>query len=180
MSRHRSYTLYSLIKLSTTVSFCLGARISVRDRGKIVRQTHKMLSSACHYRRGRPLQTGHKDERRPFAHATSAPPQKGVEVGSRAAVHLSLPVPCTSAMWTSSRRPGSLFVVAACLYSLPIVHSFTSYANDFVDPQYILSKAFPWDTIEAQQTIIAWANESASYGPWSMWLLSLAHSDLIF
>ena len=48
------------------------------------------------------------------------------------------------------------------------VHSLTSYANDFVDPDYIVRKQFPTNTVIAQKTIVQWANQYATLGPWSM------------
>lgn len=42
----------------------------------------------------------------------------------------------------------------------------TSYDNDWVDPDYILAGGFTNNTGAAQQTIIAWAEELASQGPW--------------
>ncbi len=49
--------------------------------------------------------------------------------------------------------------------SAPVL-SFTSYANEFVDPDLILAKAFPNTTVEAQKTILEWAEELAAEGPW--------------
>ncbi|KAI1792432.1 chondroitin AC/alginate lyase [Ganoderma leucocontextum] len=51
--------------------------------------------------------------------------------------------------------------------STPVL-SFTSYANEFVDPNLILAKKFPNITIEAQETIFEWAEELAATGPWSV------------
>lgn len=54
------------------------------------------------------------------------------------------------------------------LGALPtVVHSLTSYANDFVDPDYIAAKNFPANTAIAQKIIIQWADEYAALGPWS-------------
>lgn len=58
---------------------------------------------------------------------------------------------------------------------VPIVHSYTSYANDFVDPNLILSKSFSPITIDAQKTIISWADELSTQGPWSTPHMKLAH-----
>jgi len=52
--------------------------------------------------------------------------------------------------------------------SLPAVHSLTSYANEFVDPDYILAKQFNSTTRGAQDTIAAWATDLANQGPWSV------------
>ncbi|KDR76943.1 hypothetical protein GALMADRAFT_119999 [Galerina marginata CBS 339.88] len=44
----------------------------------------------------------------------------------------------------------------------------TAYANDFVDPDYILAKNFSAQTGRAQATVVSWAKELASSGPWSV------------
>lgn len=41
------------------------------------------------------------------------------------------------------------------------------YANDFVDPDFILAGNFDAHTERAQASIISWAEGSASDGPWS-------------
>jgi hypothetical protein len=61
------------------------------------------------------------------------------------------------------------FLLFTCL--VPVVHSFTSYANDFVDPDYILAKNFNSSTKAAQNTVVQWADELASQGPWSECIL---------
>ncbi|KAH9851065.1 chondroitin AC/alginate lyase [Lenzites betulinus] len=48
------------------------------------------------------------------------------------------------------------------------VHSLTSYANDFVDPSLILARNFSNVTVEAQATIVQWAQSLASEGPWTV------------
>jgi len=48
------------------------------------------------------------------------------------------------------------------------VHSFYSYANDFIAPEYFLQKKYGADTVEAQATIISWAAELADEAPWSV------------
>ncbi|TBU38981.1 chondroitin AC/alginate lyase [Dichomitus squalens] len=63
----------------------------------------------------------------------------------------------------------SLLAAAASLLTLSApVLSFTSYANDFIDPKLILSKDFSNVTVDAQATILAWADELAAEGPWSV------------
>jgi hypothetical protein len=42
-----------------------------------------------------------------------------------------------------------------------------SYANVFVDPNFIVARQFANNTLAAQQTIISWAQELAGQGPWS-------------
>ncbi|KAJ7915904.1 chondroitin AC/alginate lyase [Mycena leptocephala] len=44
---------------------------------------------------------------------------------------------------------------------------FTSYANDFVDPTHAAGQ-YASNLRGAQDTIVAWANEMNSYGPWSV------------
>ncbi|KAG6915942.1 hypothetical protein DXG01_009208 [Tephrocybe rancida] len=48
------------------------------------------------------------------------------------------------------------------------VQAFVSYANDFVDPDFIVSGVFGNNTLAAQATILAWAKDSATGGPWSV------------
>ncbi|KNZ71669.1 hypothetical protein J132_07578 [Termitomyces sp. J132] len=45
---------------------------------------------------------------------------------------------------------------------------FTSYANDFVDPGFIVKGVFGNNTLAAQGTILQWAKDSAVGGPWSV------------
>lgn len=45
--------------------------------------------------------------------------------------------------------------------------AFTAYANDFVNPDYILAGNFGNNTQAAQATITAWASSLAVGGPWS-------------
>lgn len=47
---------------------------------------------------------------------------------------------------------------------------FTSYANDFVDPTHAAGQ-YASNLRGAQDTIVAWANEMNSYGPWSTQIL---------
>lgn len=56
------------------------------------------------------------------------------------------------------------------------VRAVTSYANDFVDPTYVLAKDFSNITTEAQATIISWATSLASEGPWSKCTLYLPNA----
>jgi len=66
----------------------------------------------------------------------------------------------------SNLARGTLLLVLGALPTA--VHSLTSYANEFVDPDYIVEKQFPPNTVIAQNTIVQWANEYATLGPWSM------------
>lgn len=43
-----------------------------------------------------------------------------------------------------------------------------SYANDFVDPDFIVKGNFGNNTLAAQNTIIEWAKETAAGGPWAV------------
>ncbi|KAI8989056.1 chondroitin AC/alginate lyase [Trametes punicea] len=55
------------------------------------------------------------------------------------------------------------------LFTQPFpVRSLTSYANDFVDPTYALSENFSNVTVEAQKTIVSWAQALAAEGPWTV------------
>lgn len=44
--------------------------------------------------------------------------------------------------------------------------SLVSYANDFVDPDYIVNGNFGKHTQGAQDTIVAWARQSTVGSPW--------------
>ncbi|KAF9781242.1 chondroitin AC/alginate lyase [Thelephora terrestris] len=60
-------------------------------------------------------------------------------------------------------------ILSLILGALPTtVYSLTSYANDFVDPNYILGRNFPANTAIAQKTILKWADQYAALGPWSV------------
>ena len=45
------------------------------------------------------------------------------------------------------------------------------YSNDFVDPDWFLSRNFSQSTLGAQQTIVRWADQLNTQGPWSELLL---------
>ncbi|KAI0088285.1 alginate lyase-domain-containing protein [Irpex rosettiformis] len=66
-----------------------------------------------------------------------------------------------------SIRTSALFLVLAA-NTLPVVQSFVNYANDFINPDYILAGNFNDTTIPAQSTIKQWAEDSTSGGPWSV------------
>ncbi|KAF8237583.1 chondroitin AC/alginate lyase [Tricholoma matsutake] len=63
---------------------------------------------------------------------------------------------------------------ATFLFSIPlfggiIVHATAaSYANVFVDPDFIVARQFANNTLAAQQTIVTWAQELAGQGPWTV------------
>lgn len=61
----------------------------------------------------------------------------------------------------------SLSTFVSVLALAPSVLGFTDYANDFVNPDYVLAKTFNTSTAGAQATIVQWANDLASQGPWS-------------
>lgn len=66
-------------------------------------------------------------------------------------------------------RPTTLLLALFILIPAAFcVVSYESYDNDFVDPNYILSKSFNISTSGAQQTIVSWADELAAQGPWSV------------
>jgi hypothetical protein len=46
------------------------------------------------------------------------------------------------------------------------------YSNDFVDPDWIVSRHFPQSTLGAQQTIVEYADLLNTQGPWSKWFIS--------
>ncbi len=70
---------------------------------------------------------------------------------------------CASAVLSAAF---SLSLGVLLVQPLP-VRAVTSYANDFVDPTYVLAKDFSNVTAEAQATIVSWAQSLAREGPWS-------------
>ena len=50
---------------------------------------------------------------------------------------------------------------------IPAVLCIVSYDNDFVDPNYVMSKSFNASTAGSQQSIVEWADQLAAQGPWS-------------
>jgi len=59
-----------------------------------------------------------------------------------------------------------LVTVVSC-FSTAFSQTLTAYANDFVDPDYILSKNFGDYTWRSRDSIQTWAKTLASKGPWS-------------
>lgn len=58
-------------------------------------------------------------------------------------------------------------LVLSALAVAPVALCYTSYANDFVNPNYVLAKSFNTSTAAAQQSVVEWADFLASQGPWS-------------
>jgi hypothetical protein len=44
--------------------------------------------------------------------------------------------------------------------------AFTSYYNDFIEPNYVLGGNWSTTTVVARQSIIQWADWLAAQGPW--------------
>lgn len=61
--------------------------------------------------------------------------------------------------------PRTFLLLAATL--VPAVYSLTNYANDFIDPNYVLAKGWNYTTLPSQKVIIQWANQATEGGPWS-------------
>lgn len=72
--------------------------------------------------------------------------------------------PLLSALLSAFLLFGGIHVYAAAA-------SYASYANVFVDPDFIVAGQFPNNTLAAQQTIVGWAQQLAAQGPWSVYCL---------
>jgi len=59
------------------------------------------------------------------------------------------------------------FFLIVSMFSAAFSQNLTAYANDFVDPDYILSNNFGNNTKPSRDTIQTWAMTLASRGPWS-------------
>ncbi|KAJ7092770.1 chondroitin AC/alginate lyase [Mycena belliarum] len=64
--------------------------------------------------------------------------------------------------------PPTLLFIALIQLARADVLRFSSYANDFVDPDYIVAGKFPNTTGEAKASIVSWANYLSASGPWSV------------
>lgn len=64
------------------------------------------------------------------------------------------------------QRPSLPLLSFVLLVSTSVVQALVSYANDFVDPDYIVKGDFGQHTLAAQSTIADWAKESVVGGPW--------------
>ncbi|KAJ7116999.1 alginate lyase-domain-containing protein [Mycena epipterygia] len=61
-----------------------------------------------------------------------------------------------------------LFLQNSCGENFLGTNPYTTYAVDFPDPNRIASGNFPPNLSGAEDTIVAWADEMASYGPWTV------------
>lgn len=64
----------------------------------------------------------------------------------------------------------NLLTLTIVIASSTHTYAYVNYANDFVDPDYILAGNFSETTLPAQNTIRQWAEDSAAGGPWSAYL----------
>ncbi|TFK32391.1 alginate lyase-domain-containing protein [Crucibulum laeve] len=61
-----------------------------------------------------------------------------------------------------------LLFLSSCIFLNGGVRGQTSYANDFVNPDYVVARDFGNNTRAAQLTIVKWAKVLAQRGPWSV------------
>jgi len=59
-------------------------------------------------------------------------------------------------------------LVFLLLFSFDLANAFVSYANAFVNPDWLIAGNFSDDTLGARQTIKAWATQLAAEGPWTV------------
>jgi hypothetical protein len=72
-------------------------------------------------------------------------------------------------MFSPSGASVSLYLLLSIVPALA-TNPFTQYAVEFPDPSYVAKADFPKNVGGAQDTIVQWAKEMASYGPWSTFL----------
>ncbi|KAJ7290691.1 chondroitin AC/alginate lyase [Mycena rebaudengoi] len=70
-------------------------------------------------------------------------------------------------MFSPSGASVSLYLLLSIVPALA-TNPFTQYAVEFPDPSYVARADFPKNVGGAQDTIVQWAKEMASYGPWSV------------
>ncbi|KAG5635945.1 hypothetical protein H0H81_009594 [Sphagnurus paluster] len=78
------------------------------------------------------------------------------------------------------RSPFLSAILPALIFGINGVQALTSYANDFVNPDFIVAGDFANNTLAAQATILAWAKDSASKGPWFWKLCKYVSRDGLF
>jgi hypothetical protein len=71
-----------------------------------------------------------------------------------------------------SRLALSLCVLLSLSHAALATNPFTQYAVDFPDPNYVAAGKFGANFAGAEASIVAWAEEMASYGPWSNYSLA--------
>ncbi|KAK7042725.1 chondroitin AC/alginate lyase [Favolaschia claudopus] len=69
---------------------------------------------------------------------------------------------------TSLRTALPLLALLSLAPTVPATNPFVQYAVDFPDPKYITASKFGSDFNGAKGSIVAWANEMSSHGPWSV------------
>lgn len=72
-------------------------------------------------------------------------------------------------MWFTQvtlRLVASFLVVST--FAPRLAQAFTSYPNDFVNPDYMLSRHYPGNTGGAQFSVLKWADYLAAQGPWTV------------
>jgi len=62
----------------------------------------------------------------------------------------------------------SLILLAVAILPTTVLSKVPSYDNAFVNATYLFQKQFPKNTASAQKSIIAYADEIATEGPWSV------------
>ena len=60
----------------------------------------------------------------------------------------------------------TLYHIATFSSIISATNARTAYANDFINPDYIVAKNFGASTYRAQVTAVKWANTLAAKGPW--------------
>ncbi|TCD68788.1 hypothetical protein EIP91_009802 [Steccherinum ochraceum] len=72
-------------------------------------------------------------------------------------------------MASHSFKSTLFWLAGAFLYlSPPAVQAVTSYANVFFNPDVLAAGSFNQTTLSAQKTIVSWAQDLASQGPWTV------------
>lgn len=59
-----------------------------------------------------------------------------------------------------------VLVITVILFFSSFAHAIVDYANVFIDPDYVLSENFPVSLGAARLTIMEWAAQLNSQGPW--------------
>jgi len=77
----------------------------------------------------------------------------------------------TTIAWFPAMHTPLLSLTFIALFLIGGAFGQTAYANDFVDPDYIVEGRYPANTGSSQVTIRGWATTWARRGPWSAYHL---------
>lgn len=108
-----------------------------------------------------------------LGHSTSCFPFPDISQTRVFGAHRLRNVGIVSGFFPSPSMFTSLSFWLNIFFATTAVQAVTSYANDFVDPNFVAAGIYGSTTGAAQDTIVQWADQLSAYGPWSRCLSGL-------